>query len=134
MNLETNYARLPDRIRAVIIDQIVIILFAYLATEILSSFAEVADYVRMLIFILLFVLYDPIFISSFGCTIGHLNANISVKREDNQDKNILFHLAFFRYLIKFFLGWLSLFTVTNNTKRMAIHDYIAGSVVIKNTA
>lgn len=130
--MEANYARLPDRVKALIIDQIIVILFAYVATELLSSFAEVADYVRILIFIFLFVLYDPIFISWFGCTIGHSKANISVKREDNQVKNIFFHLALFRYLIKFFLGWVSLFTVTNNPKRKAIHDYIVGSVVIKN--
>jgi uncharacterized RDD family membrane protein YckC len=131
MNLQITYARLPDRIKALIIDQIVVIVFAYLATEILSLFTEVADYVRMMIFIFLFVLYDPIFISSFGATIGHSKANISVKRENNPNKNILFHLAIIRYFLKVFLGWLSLLTITGNEKRRAIHDFVAGSVVIK---
>lgn len=36
MTLKITYARLPDRIKALIIDQIVVIVFAYLATEILS--------------------------------------------------------------------------------------------------
>lgn len=91
----------------------------------------VADYVRMMIFVFLFILYDPIFISLFGTTIGHSKANISVKRENNPNKNILFHLAIKGYFFKVFLGWLSLLTITGNEKRRAIHDFVAGSVVIK---
>jgi len=35
-----------------------------------------------------------------------------------------------RFLAKVGLGWLSLLTVTGNEKKMAIHDYLAQSVVL----
>jgi hypothetical protein len=55
---------------------------------------------------------------------------IRVKRESNEEKNILFPFAVMRYIVKASLGWVSLLTVSGNEKRQAIHDSIAGSVVV----
>ena len=46
-------------------------------------------------------------------------------------KNISFPFALVRYLLKMFLGWISLLTITANDKKKAIHDFVAKSVVIE---
>jgi uncharacterized RDD family membrane protein YckC len=55
---------------------------------------------------------------------------IRVKRESNEQKNILFPLAIPRYIVKVLLGWVSLLTVSGSKKRKAIHDFLVGSVVV----
>jgi uncharacterized RDD family membrane protein YckC len=69
-------------------------------------------------------------VSCFGNTLGHYLLDVKVKRESDYKKNIPFFHAIFRFLIKFFLGWLSLLTITSSTKRQAIHDSVTKSVVI----
>lgn len=127
---ETNYPRVAARAKAMIIDSIVLIILIVTATQVLAGFDVVPDYVRMGVFVLVFFLYDPIFTSLFGCTIGHLVIGIRVKRESNPDKNLLFPLAIVRYAIKLGLGMVSLFTVMSDSKGKAIHDMVVGSVVI----
>lgn len=125
------YANLIDRVKASIIDGLLLIICMYLFSGILSSFESVPNYVRMFLFVLLFLLYDPLFVSIFGGTIGHTYLNLAVKKEKDISQNINFLNALLRFFIKFFLGWLSLLTVTANDKKKAMHDKAAGSVVIK---
>ncbi len=127
---EENYAGVADRVKAVVTDSIVIIIFMFIVTYTFSVFEHVPDTARIIAFIFIFFLYDPIFTSVFGGTIGHMMFGIRVKREKNQMKNILFPLAIIRFLVKVLLGWISLLTVSGNKKRKAIHDSLVGSVVI----
>ncbi|WP_431128698.1 RDD family protein [Flagellimonas flava] len=126
-----DYAILPHRIKAVVIDSIILICCMYLVSELLSSFESVPDYVRIVIFVVLFVLYDPIFTSVFGGTIGHSYSGIMIKRENDASKNVLFPLAVVRFILKSLLGWLSLLTVTSSDKKQAIHDKVVGSIVLE---
>lgn len=125
-----NYALLPDRMKAAVLDSILLIASMYVVSEILNSFEEVPNYVRILLAGLLFVLYDPIFTSAYGGTIGHSFSNIQVKQDGNRDKNISFPMALIRFILKATLGWVSLLTTTGNPKKQAIHDYAANSVVL----
>lgn len=127
---ELNYAGVSLRIKAIVVDTIVLVIFMVLTTFILSQFQTVSDGVRMFAFIFIFLLYDPIFTSTFGGTIGHMMLGIKVKRESDENKNIPIHFAIIRYIIKAFLGIISLLTVSGNAKSKAIHDYIVGSVVL----
>ena len=129
--MDKNYALLPDRIKAAIIDGILLIASMYVISEILNSFEEVPSYVRILLAALLFILYDPIFTSAYGGTIGHSFSKIQVKKDGNRDKNISFPLALLRFILKATLGWISLLTTIGNPKKKAIHDYAANSVVLK---
>lgn len=129
--MTTNYALLPDRIKALMIDAIILIAAMYLVSEIFSAFEQVPNFVRFLAALFIFVLYDPIFTSTQGGTIGHTYSGIGVRRENDLSSNINFPMAFFRFIFKYFLGWLSLLTVTGNKEKKAIHDFIAGSVVIQ---
>jgi len=124
------YAGLGDRLKALLLDACVTVIFVFLAVYIFSIFEQVPDTARIIAFISIFFLYDPVFTSVFGGTIGHVMLGIRVKREKNPKKNILFPFAIIRFLLKVLLGWISLLTVTGNKKRKAIHDILAGSVVI----
>ena len=130
--METEYARLFDRVKAAVMDSIVIIAAMYAITEIFTLFENIPDYARIIAAVFIFVLYEPIFVNRFGGTIGHSFNNISVKKDRNIDENISFPIALIRFLIKVLLGWISLLTITANKKGKAIHDFVANSVVIEN--
>lgn len=126
------YATLQSRIMAAVIDGIILIVLMYSTTEILKYFDEVPSSLRMYLFILFFVLYEPILVSLFGSTAGHYYSDIKVKQANHVNKNVIFPLALVRFILKYFLGWLSLLTVTSTEKRQAIHDKVVNSVVIED--
>lgn len=124
------YTGVMERIKAIIVDNLVIVGFIFLITNIFSNFENVPNNARIMAFVFVFLLYDPLFTSVFGGTIGHMIIGIRVKREANEKKNILFPLAIIRYVVKVLLGWISLLTVSSNEKNKAIHDYVVGSVTL----
>lgn len=128
--MNQNYASLLDRAKAVFIDAIIIITAMYAATEIFEAVGEVPIYVKIITFVFLFVIYDPLCISLWGATLGHSYADIKVVKEKGKG-NIHFFIAVVRYGVKFALGWLSFFTITMGENKKAVHDYIAETVVIK---
>ena len=135
MNSETKietkeYPSLLLRVKGAFADVIVMIIFMYGASEFFLLFEEVSESIRMSAFIFIFVLYDPLFISLFGGTIGHNFIGLKVKQESNELKNISFPSALLRFIIKSTLGWISFLTMGGNKKKKAIHDIAVNSVVI----
>ena len=124
------YAGVAIRIKAVFVDVMVMFIMMIIITYFLSSFEQVSDYTRGFAFVFIFFLYDPTCTSIFGGTIGHLAVGIRVKRENDENKNIMFPLAILRFIVKSMLGWISLLTVSGNAKKKAIHDSLIGSVVL----
>lgn len=129
--MSKTYAILPDRIKAVVIDSVIVVAAMYGVSEAFTLFEDVPDAVRIVSFVFVFILYDPLFTSLNGGTIGHTFSNIGVRQQNNLDKKIAFPSAVLRFLVKSFLGWLSLLTVTSNDKKKAIHDLVVNSVVIE---
>jgi uncharacterized RDD family membrane protein YckC len=127
---EKKYPGVLDRVKAMTIDGIVVLGLILGITYVFSLFEYVSDTAKIIAFVFIFILYDPIFTSIFGGTIGHFIFGIRVKRKTNEMKNLIFPLAILRFLVKVLLGWVSLLTVTSNEKRRAIHDYLAGTVVV----
>ncbi len=125
-----NYPTVLERVKAIILDSVLMVVFMIVATYVFSLFDSVPDFARITVFIAIFLLYDPILTSAFGGTIGHIMMGIRVKRESNVLKNISLPFALLRYIIKALLGVVSFLTISANEKRKAIHDYVAGSVVI----
>ena len=125
-----DYPVLLDRFKAVFVDTVILIILLKIITDIFSLFDNVPDIIRAIAFIFIFFLYNPIFISVFGGTIGHRINGIRVKKEDNQNRNISFPMALIRFITKALLGWISLLTVSINDKKKAIHDILVHSVVI----
>ena len=128
--IEPIYPSVSDRVKAVFYDSLVTTGFIIVAAIIFSYFDNASDNARMITVLFIVVLYDPLFTSLFGGTVGHMMNGIRVKRQQNEEKNILFPLALIRFGVKFLLGWISLLTVTGNKKRKAIHDMLVGSVVV----
>lgn len=127
---EYPYPYLIQRFKAFFLDlcfQVFLMgIFAYL----FSLFEDPLPQIRLFTLLSIFFLYDPIFVSIFGGTIGHYILGLRVKQNRYEDKNINFILAFARYLAKLLLGWLSLLTVSGSQKKRALHDMISGSVII----
>jgi len=128
--IERNYPGVLDRVKAIVMDTFIIIIFMFVITYVFSLFNNVPDNAKIFAFIFIFFLYDPLFTSIFGGTFGHMAFGLRVRREKNQTKKIIFPLAIIRFIVKASLGWISLLTVLGNIKRKAIHDYLVGSVVI----
>ncbi|WP_163324460.1 RDD family protein [Draconibacterium mangrovi] len=125
-----NYPGVFVRVKAVITDSVILLIFMLGIVALFDRFENVPDFARIAAFVFIFLLYDPLFTSIFGGTIGHFLFGIRVKRANNPEKNILFPLAVIRYIIKALLGWLSLITVSGNKKAKAIHDIVVQSIVI----
>lgn len=127
---EKKYPGVLDRVKAMMIDGIVVMGLILGITYVFSLFEYVSDTAKIIAFVFIFILYDPLFTSIFGGTIGHFIFGIRVKRETNEMKNLIFPLAILRFLVKVLLGWVSLLIVTSNEKKRAIHDYLVGTVVV----
>jgi len=129
--MEPHYAALPHRIKAAIIDGIIIIVAMYGIVELFAFFETIPTYLRIMAWISIFILYEPLLVSRFSGTVGHMYVGLIIKREDNPLKNISFPLAIVRFIVKVCLGWISFLTISANTKRKAIHDFAAGSIVLE---
>lgn len=125
-----NYPGVSDRVKAVVTDSIILIFFMFVISYVFGEFEHVPENARIIAFLFIFVLYDPLFTSIFGGTIGHMMFGLRVKREKDQSKNIIFPFAIARFIVKASLGWISLLTVSGNEMHKAIHDYMVGSVVV----
>ncbi len=128
--IEDFFPGVGDRIKAAFFDSIVMVGFMFLFSFIYSQFGHVDQRLKILSVLFVFVLYDPIFTALRGQTIGHQIQGIIVKRRSNQAKNINLFAAFVRYMIKVFLGVVSIFTVGGNRQNLAIHDMVSDSIVL----
>ena len=126
------YPDVADRVKAIVLDSFVMVAFMMIGAVVFSFYEDAPESARIMVFCFIVLVYDPLFTSLFGGTIGHMIIGIRVKRENGESRNILFPLAVIRSLIKLLLGWVSLLTVSGTRKRKAIHDLIVGSVVVYN--
>ena len=98
--------------------------------SVIDKYEHVPDGVRIALFVGLFVLYEPLF-TALGCTLGNYIKGIRVRKNSNTSQKINILQAMIRYPVKFLLGWVSFLTISSNPQRRAIHDLVAGSVMIK---
>ena len=126
-----NYGKLMNRVKAVFIDSLVYAGLGISMSAIFNKLEGAPDVARLIAFLVVFILYDPIFTSLAGGTIGHLLIGLRVRKGSDESKKIMFPLAVLRFLIKVLLGWISLLTITGNAKNKAIHDSAVNSVVIE---
>ena len=131
--VEMKYGTLINRVKAAIVDFMVLMGLILAVSTIFSKFENVPDFVRVILFILIFILYDPIFTSTIGATIGHLILGLRIRRSNDEDRKIIFPIAIVRFILKALLGWISLLTISILKKKKAIHDLVAGSVVLQAT-
>lgn len=122
------YPRLARRIRAVIVDGIILSV-VFFATAVPVSSTAIPTYMKIGIVALLPLILEPGLVSFSGATIGHRLLGLRVERADN-GRNLDPVRATLRFMAKFILGWLSLVFILLTRRRQALHDLAAGSVVI----
>jgi len=128
---EIQYGTLINRLKAILIDVLVLVGLCMIATAIFSKIGYVSDTIRMVVFIFIFLLYDPLLTSIFGATIGHLIIGLKIRRAKDITRKLIFPMALIRFIIKGTLGFISLMTISTTKKNRAIHDIVAGSVVLQ---
>ena len=129
-NMKERYPELRDRIQSTFIDLIMIIILMWGFALLLEKFQNTPVWVRIVLFLGLFLAYEPVSMT-FGCTVGNYLKRIRVRKDADSTKRINIVQAIIRYPIKVALGWISFLTINSNPKRRAIHDLLSGSVMIK---
>ncbi|MFZ4798789.1 MAG: RDD family protein [Bacteroidia bacterium] len=129
-NPNSSYPSLIERFQSNFIDALFIIVMMYVFSLVLDNFENAPDWVRVTLFITIWVIYDPLF-TSLGATLGNLIIGLRVRQYKNHDKRISFFKALIRYIFKISLGTISFLTIHSNKQKRAIHDFIVDSVVIK---
>lgn len=127
--MEVKYPELKLRIQSTFIDTILVVVMMFVFASVLDKFENVPDWVRIFLFVLLFLIYEPLSMT-LGCTLGNYLNGIRVRKEEDPSKKINFLQALVRYPVKIFLGWISFLTIHSNPKKRAIHDMVSGSVMI----
>lgn len=127
--MHEKYPELSMRIKSAFIDGLFIFLLMFFFSAVLDRLTEPPVWLNMLMFIGIWVLYEPVCVA-FGCTIGNYLMGIRVRRASNEARHINIFQSLVRYALKISLGWLSFLTIHQNTQRRAIHDLAAGSVMV----
>lgn len=129
-NTATSYPLLTERVQSTFIDTIFIIIMMFVFSTILDRYENVPDWLRIILFIGLWIIYEPV-CTALGCTLGNYIKDIRVRKHNENTERINIFQALVRYVLKVALGWISFLTIHNNKERRAIHDLVAGSVMIK---
>lgn len=125
------YPVLLKRVQSTFIDLLVIVGMMFLSAFLLDQLGEeTPDEINIILFIVIWCLYEPA-CTSLGGTIGHLLTGIRVRDVQDTRRRLPFWKSFVRYVLKVNLGWLSFVTIHFNSRRRAIHDLGAGSVMIE---
>ena len=115
------------RIGATLIDIYFIIMLAYAMVSLLPE--AFVEQFRLAIFGLA-VLYDPICNSTLGYTFSAFIFKFRIRNETDISQKLSFYKALLRFVVKLLLGSISFLTIHSDHMRRAIHDRVAGSVVI----
>lgn len=124
------YPNLLDRFQSTFIDTIFIVILMFASASLLERYEDPPDWIRIVLFFAIWAVYEPV-CTTLGFTIGNYIKGIRVRRVNNPSQKINIIQAFFRYLIKISLGWVSFITIHFNEERRAIHDLAVGSIMIK---
>jgi len=127
---EIQYPLLGERVQSTFIDLLFIVLLMFVFSAILEKYEHVPNWIRVVLFISIWILYDPV-CTVAGFTIGNYVKGLRVRQFKDPSKRINIIQAIVRYMLKLFLGWISFMTINTNKERRAIHDFVAGTVVIK---
>jgi uncharacterized RDD family membrane protein YckC len=123
------YARFAPRLRALVIDSIVMMLA--LVAALVVAVALESDHVGRAVgftMVALWLLYEPVLVSQAGGTIGHYLCNLRVV-DDQSHGNVGFPKAVARVIIKTALGLWSFITMVATRRRQAVHDLFTRSTV-----
>ena len=116
---EIEYPYIGDRVQSTLIDTLFIVVLMFAFSSILEGYDDAPKWIRITMFISIWLLYDPV-CTSLGGTIGNYAKGLRVRQLKNPTKRINILQAVVRYLFKFALGWLSFMTINLNEEKRAI--------------
>ncbi len=123
------YPRLIKRIRAVLIDSVLLPIAAF-SSLLLGNALGVSSVIgKVTLLVAPIFILEPGLIAFTGGTVGHHLQRIRVATLDGSE-NIGIFAATLRFIVKVLLGWLSFVIVLTTVKHQAVHDLLARSVVI----
>lgn len=126
--MEAEYPSILRRYFSTFIDGLFILGMLFIWAYILDSESSTATNIRIAIILFMFFVYEPIFTAYF-CTLGQKITGIRIRRISTGEKISVIQ-AYFRIILKIFLGILSFFTIPFTRNKRAIHDFAVGSLVI----
>jgi uncharacterized RDD family membrane protein YckC len=123
------YATLPRRIKASIIDGVVLMALFILCPLAIGTMTGSETGLNAIAMYTPPLLLEPFLISYLGFTLGQYIFGIQVIRLDNGEKCPLV-ASFARYYTKLLLGSLSMVYMLFSKKHQAIHDHVAKTLVV----
>jgi uncharacterized RDD family membrane protein YckC len=126
---EVFYPRLVRRVRAHLIDEMVVLAVVAAWLALLPWMQGWSPAQRILVLIGLLLLAEPCLVSWTGGTIGHHVMRLRV-RDAHTERNLGLVRATLRALLRLMLGWLSLLFIVFTRRRQALHDVLLNSVVV----
>jgi len=127
---EQLYARTAPRLQAYLRDFLVymgILVLCMVAAVAIGT--PIAAQASVIAYIAILLLYEPVCIAVAGGTIGHLSLNLRVVRASDLGR-VSFARALVRTVVKGVLGIWVFAAVYFTRKSQALHDLVAGTVVI----
>lgn len=123
------YPRLLRRVRAVIIDEVILLgmLAAWWFGLGIDPGMHLAAKLGSLL--LVFVVVDPVLVAFTGGTVGHHLMGMKV-RELARDARAGLGMATVRAVFRYGLGWASLIFILVTRRHQAIHDYASRTLVV----
>tara|TARA_A100000171_G_scaffold24519_1_gene22789 strand:- start:2106 stop:2495 length:390 start_codon:yes stop_codon:yes gene_type:complete len=124
------YPKTSFRIKAAIVDLILILVVMVSAAFAIDSIGGVPDWVRISIMVLLIIVYEPMMVSTYGGTIGHRILGVKVTKSSDTTRRLNLPVAIIRSILKFALGIFSVMVSYTREDNRCIHDLICDSVVV----
>ena len=133
MTLETlrplSYPRLIRRVRAILVDSIVLPVVVFGVVMVGSAVGVSDGYAKFALLIVPIFFLEPAMVALTGGTIGHHLLGVRIATLDGQ-RNINIFAATLRFVVKVLLGWFSMIFILTTKRHQAFHDLLARSVVI----
>jgi len=128
---EVEYPTILRRYLSTLIDGWLILTLLFMLPYFIED-KENTLYLRLIIAALMLFGYEPLFTSKL-CTLGQKIMGIRIRTFGNYQK-LNYPAALLRVIIKWILGFISLFTIIFSKDKRALHDFASGSIVIYPTA
>jgi uncharacterized RDD family membrane protein YckC len=120
------YPTLFSRYFASLIDMLLAFSIAVIIGKYLLP-QDIENDMKIIFFTIPFLLYEPFF-TAYLATLGQLIFKFRV-RQLSDNKKLPLWKTYIRYIVKIYLGLISVLTIPARVDRRAIHDLLATSIV-----
>ena len=128
--MEAYYPAILRRYLSTLIDGC-LILSLLLIIPYFTESKENTLYFRLIAAAIILFGYEPLFTSKF-CTLGQKIMGIRIRTTGNYQR-LNYPAALLRVIIKWVLGFISLFSIIVSKERRALHDFASGSIVLSSS-